>query len=188
MKKNIPNALTLFRGLATLLIVVLLYSSLEERWAIAYVLFLLAALSDYLDGYLARRWGVTSDFGIVCDPLFDKVLVLTLILLLYTSNVVSPLILLILFVRDITTDALKNYLLAQGIFTPAIYSAKIKTVAQMVMLNFILLALAFPAIPWFPSAATLSGVVAMIFSLWSGGSYVKRFIALTRKKATSSIQ
>ncbi|OGG53548.1 CDP-diacylglycerol--glycerol-3-phosphate 3-phosphatidyltransferase [Candidatus Kaiserbacteria bacterium RIFCSPLOWO2_12_FULL_53_8] len=188
MLNSIPNALTIFRGVATLLIVILFYSTFPERYIIAYSLFVLAALSDYFDGYLARRWKVISDFGVVCDPLFDKILVLTLIILLYASNIVAPFILLILFVRDITTDALKNYLLAQGILTPAIYSAKIKTAAQFLMLNFMLLALAFPFIPYMNTAATVFGVIAVIFSLWSAVFYVKRFIALTKKKTASSTQ
>jgi CDP-diacylglycerol---glycerol-3-phosphate 3-phosphatidyltransferase len=181
MKKHLPNALTLFRGVATIAIVLLFFVPDQRNFIAIYIFFLLAALSDYLDGYLARRWSATSNFGVIFDPLFDKLFVFTLIMLLFFSGIVHPLILLILMVRDVVTDVLKYYLLSRGILTPSVFSAKVKTAAQMLMLNFMLLTLAFPALPYMALAAKLSGVVAVIFSTWSGGWYVQRFFTLTRK-------
>lgn len=186
MNLNIPNLLTLFRGVATLIIIALFLSSFPERYICIYILFVLAALSDYLDGKLSRRWNTTSDFGAVFDPLFDKILVLTLIVLLYPFYIVPQIILLILLIRDIATDVLRSHLLSRGITTPAIYSAKLKTTCQMFMLNFMLLFLVLPHISQFKNAAILFGILAVVFSLWSGGIYLRNFATLAKKEATSS--
>lgn len=186
--KRIPNLLTIFRGVATLAIIALFFSAVPDRYVYVYILFILAALSDFFDGALARRWGIVTDFGIVFDPLFDKILVLTLIVLVYPLGIVSPLILLILFLRDISTDALKNYLMSKGVMTPAVITAKYKTALQLLMLNFILLSLAWSQIPYMALLAEISGWAAVIFSLHSGGVYLNKFIAFTRGETTSSSQ
>lgn len=180
-KHHVPNILTIFRGVAAFLIIMLFLSFIKERLITAYVLFVFAAASDFFDGYLARRWKVTSDFGAVFDPLFDKILVLSLIVLVYPFDIVPPAILLILLVRDISTDALKNYMLAHGVVTPAIYTAKLKTTSQFLMFNFALIALAWPDVPYVKEVATLTGFVAVFFSLWSGSAYVQRFIDFSKE-------
>ena len=182
-KRHVPNAITIFRGVAALFIITLFLSFIKERFVAAYVLFICAALSDFLDGYLARRWKVVSDFGAVFDPLFDKLLVLSLIVLIYPFDIVPPAILLILLVRDVSTDALKNYMLSHGTVTPAIYTAKLKTASQFLMFNFALIALAWPQVPYMKLVATLTGFVAVFFSLWSGSVYLRRFIAFTRDRS-----
>lgn len=178
--------LTLARGVLTIAIAACFFSTFSERYLLAYALFIVAALSDFLDGFLARRWGVTSDFGAIFDPLFDKILVLSLFIILAPFMVVHPAIYVILLIRDISTDALRNSLLARGIVVPAIRTAKWKTVMQMVMLNFVLLAIAFPVSQIFQPLAQASGVAAVALSLWSGGIYVSRFIASTRNATASS--
>ncbi|HWO07044.1 MAG TPA: CDP-diacylglycerol--glycerol-3-phosphate 3-phosphatidyltransferase [Candidatus Paceibacterota bacterium] len=184
----LPNVLTLFRGIATVAIIAVFLSPAPHAFVIAFVLFVFAAISDYLDGYLARRLGVTSEFGAVLDPLFDKVLVISLIVLIYPYDIVPAAVLFILIIRDITTDVLKNYLLKHGVVTPAIYSAKLKTAAQLLMLNFALIALAWPHVPHMALAASATGIAAAAFSLWSGGIYVCRFIAFTSGALKSSTQ
>lgn len=186
LKLLIPNVLTLFRGVAAIVIVVLFL--IPHQYSIAiYWLFVLSALTDFFDGYLARKWKVVSDFGVVFDPLFDKILVLSLIFLIYPLNIVWGVFLIILFIRDITTDVFKNYLLAHGVKTPAIYSAKIKTTMQMLMLHFALLYLIFPVAALSITANVCAGI-ATIFSLYSGGIYARRFILFMKKSSASSMK
>lgn len=180
MRKHIPNALTLLRAVGTIGIAILLLSSLENKYLYAYALFIFTALTDFFDGRLARRWGTVSDFGIIFDPLFDKLLVLTLFMLLFPFDIVHPAILLILFMRDIVTDAMRNYLLSRGVVSPAIMTSKLKTVFQMIMINFMLLFLAFPLLPYTQEAAVLSGVIAIALSLWSGGIYTRDLIRFSK--------
>ena len=186
LKRQLPNALTLMRGALTLAIALCFFIPFPDRYILAYALFLVAAMSDYVDGVLARRWHVTSDFGAIFDPLFDKILVLSLFILVAPFMIVHPAILVVLLVRDITTDAMRNFQLAKGAVVPAVYSAKWKTVMQLVMLNFILLAIAIPGTAAIAVAAQISGVIAAVLSLWSGAIYTNRFIAFTRANTASS--
>ena len=186
LKRQVPNALTLMRGFLTLAIALCFFIPFPDRYTLAYALFLIAAISDYVDGVLARRWHVTSDFGAIFDPLFDKILVLSLFILVTPFMIVHPGILIILLIRDITTDAMRNFQLARGAVVPAVHVAKWKTVMQMVMLNFILLAIAIPGVTALSVAAQVSGVIAVILSLWSGAIYTKRFIAFARANTASS--
>jgi len=182
-KKQIPNLLTIFRGLAALAIIALFFVPTGWNFWAAYILFVLAAITDYLDGWLARKWNAVSDFGVVFDPLFDKILVLSLLLLIYPLRIVPPIIIILLFLRDISTDVMKNYLLARGKPTPAVKTAKIKTACQMGMLHFVLLALALPQTPYLQAIAIALGAIAVIFSLASGTAYTRRLIAFFRQPA-----
>jgi CDP-diacylglycerol--glycerol-3-phosphate 3-phosphatidyltransferase len=183
-KSYIPNILTLLRGVAALVIFVLFFVPGQHVVAI-YWLFLFAVLTDYPDGYLARRWGTVSDFGVVFDPLCDKVLVLGLILLIFPLYIVWAPLLLILFLRDIVTDVFKNYLLSHGVKTPAVYSAKLKTTMQMAMLHFVLLYIIFP-FALIGVIANICAIAATVFSLYSGAIYTRRFINFMMRPNISS--
>jgi len=180
-KQNFPNIITVLRGVLALVIIILFFTTLPNRFWFIYVLFLLAALSDYLDGYLARKWQVVSDFGKMFDPLFDKILTISLYFLLVSFvGWLLALIFILLLLRELTVDSLKNYLLAKGVITPAIRSAKIKTAIQILMLNFVLLNLIFPDDSDLNILAYLFGAAAVVFAYWSGFIYLKRFIKYFR--------
>lgn len=184
LRQHIPNVLTLSRGVAALAIMVLFLLPTLHMVAV-YWLFIFAIITDNLDGRLARRWNAKSDFGVVFDPLCDKILVLSLILLIYPFHIVWAPLLVILFVRDIVTDVFKNYLLAHGVKTPAIYSAQVKTTMQMFMLHFVLVYMIFP-FALLAVIANIFGVAATVFSLYSGTIYVNRFIRFMKKSSVSS--
>lgn len=175
-KKNIPNLITVMRGVLTLIIIFLFLSQIQNKFLIIYILFLIAALSDYIDGFLARRWGMVSDFGKMFDPLFDKILTLSLYFFLFNISGLPKLIFILLFLRELIIDGMKNYMLAKGIVTPAIFSAKLKTVCQIFMLNFALLYLILPNTVWLGTAAYIFGALAVFFAYYSGLIYARKFI------------
>lgn len=172
MKKKTPNILTISRGIITLAIIILFLINLKYKFEIIYILFLLAVASDYFDGILARRWEAISDFGITFDPLFDKILVLSLLFLIYPLGIMPGLILIILFLRDIIIDSIRSFLLTKNIKMPAIKPAKYKTASQMLMLNFIFLFLIFPEYTTLKNLAFYFSILALVFSLWSGAIYI----------------
>lgn len=176
-KKQLPNIITIARGVFTLMIIALFLIDHEKYMPTIFILFIVASLSDFIDGYLARRWHVVSEFGKLADPLLDKVLVFSLLILVFEFNVVPQIIILLLILRDLTIDSLRSYATARGISMPAITSAKWKTTFQMFMIMFILLFLIFPAIAWLQSAAILTGMLALIFSLWSAAIYIKTSVS-----------
>jgi len=181
MKKNLPNILTFSRGLATLIIIALFISDLPSKFLLIYPLFIFAVLTDFFDGFLARSWKTISELGMIFDPLFDKVLVLSLLLLIYPFEIISPLIIVVLFLRDIIVDAMRSFMLSKNTAVAAIKIAKLKTASQMLMLNFVLLFLLDPNIDFFRETAVFLSIVALVFSLWSGVIYTKKFIPFLGK-------
>lgn len=172
-KKQIPNIITIARGVFTLIIIVLFLIDAQKYMPIIFILFIIASLSDFVDGYLARKWHVVSEFGKMADPLLDKVLVFSLLILVFEFKVVPQVIILLLILRDLTIDSLRSYTATRGVSMPAITSAKWKTTFQMFMIVFILLFLIYPHMSWLQSAAQITGIIALILSLWSAGIYIK---------------
>lgn len=175
-KKNLPNVLTVCRGILTLLMIVLFWRTSIQQLPWVLLLFIAASLTDWLDGSLARRWKVVSAFGQIFDPLFDKFLTFSLFFLLAP---LSPdwlrLVFLLLVLRDLTTDAFKYYLLSQGQVTPAIFSAKLKTVCQMLMLVSLLGFLIWPSYILVIAVKVLAGL-SVFWAYYSGVLYWKKFL------------
>ena len=173
-KKNIPNIITISRGMFTLAIIILFLVDAEKYMSLILILFIIASISDFLDGYLARRWHVVSDFGETADPLLDKILVFSLLVLIFQYNVVPQLFIMILILRDLTIDSIRSAVIAKGGTMPAISSAKWKTTFQMLMIIFILLYFIYP-LQWIAYIAIGTGALAVIFSLTSGYTYIQTF-------------
>jgi CDP-diacylglycerol---glycerol-3-phosphate 3-phosphatidyltransferase len=137
--KNIPNYLTIFRiGLVPFFI--FLMATQEPFWRYsAGVVFIVAALTDYIDGFLARLWNVKSDFGALMDPLADKLLVMAALVMLVDSrepiNAYSLLpgwIAVLLIGREIWVTGLRGWASTLGEIISASWAGKVKTVLQMV--------------------------------------------------------
>ncbi len=182
MKKDIPNFLTIIRGLLTLIIIGLFFIEFNYQYILIYIFFIIASLTDYFDGILARRWKVVSRFGKMFDPLFDKILTLSLYIMLFSFSGMPQIIFILLFLREIIVDGLKNYLLSYGISTPAMPAGKIKMVCQVLMLNFALLYLIFFNSTWLMSATYAFGIVALFFAYLSGWVYARKFWEFYKKK------
>jgi CDP-diacylglycerol--glycerol-3-phosphate 3-phosphatidyltransferase len=175
-KKNLPNLITISRGFLTLIIIGLFFTTLPNRFLWIFIFFNLACFSDFMDGYLARKWQVVSDFGKMFDPLFDKILTLSLYFLLFNFVGMPKLIFLLLFLRELVVDGLKNYLLAKGVVTPAIRSAKLKTIAQIIMIDFALLNLLFIETDWLNKLVYIFGGISVFFAYYSGMAYFGKFL------------
>lgn len=175
MHWNLPNALTAFRiGLIPL--VVIAYT-LPYDWAhpAAAWLFGVAAITDTLDGYLARKLGQTSAFGAFLDPVADKVIVCVALLLIVQTNS-SVLVLVIAGVivgREITISALREWMAEIGArHRVAVQTvAKYKTIGQMVGLAFMLHEQPFLGMPVYDIGLVLL-VAAAGLTLWSMWEYL----------------
>jgi CDP-diacylglycerol--glycerol-3-phosphate 3-phosphatidyltransferase len=175
-KKQIPNIITICRGVVTLVIAGLFLSNLENRFLIIFILFLAGSASDWLDGYLSRKWNAVSDFGKMFDPIFDKIFTMMFYFFLFSISGMPKIIFILLFLREIFIDGVKNYMLAKGIVTPAIWTGKLKMVSQTLMIFFALLFLIFPQIFWFQYLIYIFGIIAVILAYWSGWKYINKFI------------
>lgn len=146
---NLPNMLTYGRILAVPLVVLCFFfegrlqSSDAARWS-ALGIFLAASITDYFDGYLARAWQQTSNIGRMLDPIADKLLVSTCLILLAadTDQTIAGWSLwaaIIILCREILVSGLREYLAELKVSVPVTQLAKWKTTAQMVAVAFLLL-------------------------------------------------
>ncbi len=163
MQPNLPNFLTLARILAIPVFVAIFYLPLglssADRFALLAALFVGAAITDWLDGMLARRWNQTSAFGAFLDPVADKLMVCAALVCLIEIGRVGPVVGLIIIGREITISALREWMASVGSRRGVAVNSlgKIKTAAQMIAIPLLLLTaspdgavhptLAFPLLP-----------------------------------------
>ena len=142
MKLNLANSLTLIRIAAIPVVVICFYSSMDFARPIAGIVFGLAAVTDILDGYAARKLGQTSKFGEFLDPVADKLMVTILLVLLVEADprITVTLIAVIIIGREITISALRDWMAELGDRSTVAVSGigKIKTILQMVGLGMMI--------------------------------------------------
>ncbi len=140
MKVNLANTLTLIRIAAIPVVVICFYSSMDFARPIAGIVFGLAAVTDILDGYAARKLGQTSKFGEFLDPVADKLMVTIILVLLVQddSRITVTLIAVIIIGREITVSALREWMASIGARADVAvrWSGKVKTVLQMFGIGF----------------------------------------------------
>jgi CDP-diacylglycerol---glycerol-3-phosphate 3-phosphatidyltransferase len=133
MKKHIPNFLTLLR---VLLVPVFIWFSFfsAEQYAIIFAaaIFIVASITDYYDGMLARKFDVISDFGKIMDPLADKILVISALLTLtYKLQYIHFAVIIIIVLREVVISIMRSYYTKHNIYIAADFWGKLKTVLQM---------------------------------------------------------
>ena len=137
----IPNVLSVFRMIA-FLPVIILFSS--EYYLTSFILFTVAAWSDFLDGFLARKYNLTSNLGSLLDLLADKVLVSSILIFLvfYTVNIYLLILTIIIILREISISSLRLFLVSSGVeisnIAPDKYG-KLKTFLQMFSISLLLM-------------------------------------------------
>lgn len=179
---NIPNLLTYGRILAVPLIVLCffvegrLHGSDLARWT-ALGVFLVASITDFFDGYLARSWNQTSNIGRMLDPIADKLLVASALLLLAADGTIAGWSIwagIIILCREILVSGLREYLAALKVSVPVTWIAKWKTTVQMVAIGFLL---AGPAGDKILPYVTETGVgllwVAAVITIYTGYDYFR---------------
>lgn len=166
------NLLTISRIVIAIIIFFLL--AFDNYFGLALVLFLLAGLTDYLDGYLARKYQASSQIGEILDPIADKILIIFLLfgLAVNLSSYIVAFAGAFIISREIWVSALRDYnsRINNTNATKVIYIAKIKTTIQIFTIFVYLLALAFNIMLLIPIADILI-VISLIITLYSGYLY-----------------
>lgn len=184
---NLPTLLTWARIVAIPLIVGVFYLDLapEQRNLLATVLFVVVALTDWADGWLARRLNMTSSFGAFLDPVADKFLVCAALLVLVHEQRLHSLIALVIIGREIAISALREWMAQIGASrSVAVHMlGKIKTVVQMIAIPFLLYhGVLFGLIDthlW----GTVLICIAAILTIWSMIYYLRKALPEIRAKA-----
>jgi cardiolipin synthase len=145
MPLNVPNLITWLRITLIPLLIAVFYApdawlSPDGKNVTACVLFVIAALSDWLDGYLARALDQASAFGAFLDPVADKLIVAAALIVLLTLDRVEPVVALIIIGREIAISALREWMakLGQSASVAVAYVGKVKTASQMVAIPLLL--------------------------------------------------
>jgi len=181
---NFPLFLTWLRIVAIPAFVAVLY--VPEDWIvertqniISMWIFIGAAVTDWLDGYLARKWNQTTSFGAFLDPVADKLMVAAALIVLTEKGIVDPFASLIIIGREITVSALREWMaqIGQSKSVAVNIFGKIKTVGQLVAIPFLLYnGVLFGLIHTNPVGRILIWIAAFI-TLWSMVVYLKAAIA-----------
>jgi CDP-diacylglycerol--glycerol-3-phosphate 3-phosphatidyltransferase len=176
---NLSNKLTLFR-IGAIPLVALLLLFFPERWPsfIAAAIFMLAAISDGLDGYLARRGNMVSNTGKLLDPLADKLLVCTALIMLIPLGRVSAWIVAVIIGREMVVTTLRGVAGSEGVVIAANWTGKLKAFVQLVATNLLIL-----HYPYFSLDIHLIGTIliwiALVLTVWSGVDHIIRYRKMT---------
>ena len=170
---NLPNILTCFRILLIPVLVVLLTDAGPTASILAALTFFLACLSDFFDGYLARRWCISTTFGKLFDPLADKLIVAAALIMLAGMErepAVPAWMAVVLIGREIAVTGLRAVALGQGVVAAAEELGKYKMIFQMFALHGLLLHYDFLGVD-FHLAGMYFLWISLVISLWSGIDY-----------------
>jgi CDP-diacylglycerol--glycerol-3-phosphate 3-phosphatidyltransferase len=176
--RNLPNLITAFRVLLVPVLVLILQHPGPTASLLAAFTFFLACWSDFFDGYLARRHGITTSLGKLLDPLADKLIIMGALVML-TAMAREPRVpawmVVVIVGREIAVTGLRAVAVSEGIVLAAETLGKYKTIFQMLALHGLLLHYPFFGIDFFAGGMYFLWP-SLVLSLWSGVDYHVRVI------------
>jgi CDP-diacylglycerol---glycerol-3-phosphate 3-phosphatidyltransferase len=174
-----PNTLTLFRIVAVPVIIALMSVPNRLTCFLAALVFSAAAITDYFDGHLARQKGMVSNFGKVMDPLADKLLVSSALIMLCAVNWVPAWAVCVIIGRELAVTGLRNIIAQHELDVSSSWLGKYKTGFQIAAIIPLLLHYAYLTIDM-NAIGTFFFWGAVIFTIWSGVDYFVRFRGLLK--------
>lgn len=172
-KEQLPNYLTISRVALIPFLVGLMYIPLQFTSWLALVLYIAICLTDYLDGYLARKWKVTSPIGTFLDPIADKILVAILLIVFVDLGRLPGFWILpvvIILMREFLIAGLREFLGTRDVKVPVIYIAKWKTTIQMFAMGFLIVGHTNDTLHYIGLAGIL---IAAAITAYTGYVYMK---------------
>ncbi len=187
---NLPNILTLARIAAVPVVVGLLMFESQSNCFWAAVVFIVAAMTDWLDGYVARKWQIVTVLGKFLDPLADKLIVLGALVMLIPLDRVPAWAVFVILAREMTVTGLRSIASAEGIVIAASSLGKYKTIFQMVAIPGLILHYNYY---WFfgvefdflyasfHNGGLFFFYISFLLTLWSGVDYLAKFFQVFAK-------
>ena len=169
-----PNSLTLYRVAAVPLLIVLLLWNNRVCALLSALVFSAAAITDYFDGYVARRYGLVSNLGKILDPLADKLLVSSAFIMLIPYDRVPAWVVCVIIGRELAVTGLRNIISEQGADVSASLLGKYKTGFQIAAIIPLLIHFKFFGIDFHVVGYVLLWI-ALFITVWSGVDYFVRF-------------
>lgn len=174
---NIPNILTLIRIILIPFFVIVLLVKIPYGDYMAAFIFIVAALTDSLDGYLARKWKQITKLGIILDPLADKLLITAALISLVELGRIPGWTAIVILGREFAVSGLRAVKAEEGIIIPASKWGKAKTVSQIVAVLLVILEHLYESfIPW--PVGIWCMYVAVAITIWSGIDYFYKFYTI----------
>ena len=174
---NAPNKITIFRiFLIPILIILLLVTSISNRFFLALIVFLVASFTDHLDGKLARKYGQITTFGKFLDPLADKMLVMSAL------NLISSVPVIIILLREFLVTSMRLVAMSSGKVVAANIWGRTKTVTQLIAIIVILVSqcfstkianLSYNELNFISSINNFFVWISVFFTVFSGYIYMK---------------
>ena len=182
--RHIPNLIT---GLRILLVAPFLWALLEERYSTALLLFVIAGVSDALDGFLAKYFGWTSELGGLLDPIADKLLLIGAILALGWLNELPGWLVALVILRDllIVCGAISYHMLIERLEAAPLMISKLNTLLQLMLVCAVIVHYGMIPLP----EILLTGLIALtaITTVWSGSAYVRQWSQRARNRRNRSV-
>jgi CDP-diacylglycerol---glycerol-3-phosphate 3-phosphatidyltransferase len=173
---NLPNLLTLTRILLIPVFVVLFVTPDPDRSLMAAIVFVVAAVTDMLDGYLARRSGQVTKLGKLLDPIADKLLVLSALILLVNVDRVSALVAILIIARELGVTGIRAIAAGEGMIIAAETTGKYKMALQVVAIVMLILeGTSLAALGNLHLAGIVTLYLSLVLGYISGGQYVWSF-------------
>jgi len=173
---NLPNLITLVRILLIPVFVMLFFTPTPDRSLSAAVIFVIAAITDLLDGYIARRNGQVTKLGKLLDPIADKLLVLSALILLVNIDRVSALIAILVIAREVAVSGIRAIAAGEGFIIQAETTGKYKMTLQVVAITLLILeGTGLSELGNLHLAGIVTLYLSLAFGYISGGQYVWSF-------------
>ena len=153
---NLPNKLSLLRMALIPVMVGLMYVQNQTCQLLAAVVFGMAAFTDYLDGHIARKQGIVTDFGKFIDPVADKLLNLSAMIMLIHLGLLPAWMVIVILARELCVDGLRMVAVGNGQVIAAGQLGKIKTVSQIVLILWLMLT----------RLSVAGSVISLLLALW----------------------
>lgn len=181
--RHLPNLIT---GLRILLVAPFLWALLEERYSTALLLFIIAGVSDALDGFLAKYFGWTSELGGLLDPIADKLLLMGAILALGWLNELPGWLVALVILRDllIVGGAVSYHLLIERFEAAPLMISKLNTLVQLILVCAVIVHYGMIPLP----NILLTGLIVLtaLTTVWSGAAYIWQWSQRTRSRRRST--
>jgi CDP-diacylglycerol--glycerol-3-phosphate 3-phosphatidyltransferase len=183
---HVPNLLSLFR-IAAIPVIVLLMGSTDQRAAgWSFVVYLVASLTDFFDGWLARRWGLVTALGKLLDPLADKLLVVSALIMLAMMDRqpgIADWLVVIIVGRELAVTGLRSIAAAEGIVLGAETSGKMKMILQTVGIHALILHYSYYGFSFYVFGIVLL-LMSAVVGVWSAVQYHLSVFSQMRSRAT----
>ena len=180
---NLPNILTMLRLFLTLIFIFFLRQNGLVPKILALFAFTLAAITDFLDGYFARKLNLISQFGKIMDPIADKFLILSAFFIFSTMHIIAGWMFIVICVREVVVTGLRLIAMQKGIALAAEEAGKVKTVLQIVAVYLIMILIILAQLDvnaqWYGNmmsalagGITIFMVGIVLITSWSGISFI----------------